>query len=341
MTIPLRIRDLTAGYRTGLRERPVLSGLNLAANAGELVCLLGPNGVGKTTLLRTIGKIQPALSGSIEIAGFDIQQMRQHELARQLGIVLTDRPVVGALPVHRVVELGRYPHVNWLGQISARDRSVVHWALSAVSAEHLALRDTRTLSDGEHQRVMIARALAQEPSVLLLDEPTAYLDVPSRVQLMGLLRRLAREQRLAIVVSTHDLELALRMADTIWLAGPAGEFYLGTPEDIVLEGRFTEAFSADSIRFHPEERAFRPVAGTKGGAVVQGEGLHAILAAAVLEREGYEIVAGGTAALVLSIAPDSTDWALVEYGRRHQGRGFAALAALARDLPPVQRRAQR
>lgn len=171
---------------------------------------------------------------------------------------------------------------------------------------------------------------------MLLDEPTAYLDVPSRVQLMGLLRRLAREQDLAVVVATHDLELALRMADTIWLAEAGGALFAGTPEDMVLDGRISEAFPADTIRFHPEERAFRPVSGRKGTAVVQGEGLHAILAAAVLEREGYEVVTEGAGALVLSVVAHNATWELAEGVRRHQGSTFAALASLVRSLPETR-----
>ena len=135
--------------------------------------------------------------------------------------------MVGALTARRLVELGRYPYWDWSGRMTARDHEVVSWAIESIGAAHLATRDTTSLSDGERQRFMIARALAQEPSILLLDEPTAFLDVPSRVELMGLLRRLAREEQLAIVVSTHDLELALRMADTIWLVSRGNKLEVG------------------------------------------------------------------------------------------------------------------
>lgn len=179
---------------------------------------------------------------------------------------------------------------------------------------------------------MIARALAQEPSILLLDEPTAFLDVPSRVELMGLLRRLAREERLAIVVSTHDLELALRMADTVWLVSRGRELQAGTPEDIILAGAVAEAFQAESIRFHPEERAFRLVTDARGCAVVCGEGLHALLAAAVLEREGYEVVTDGADALRITIGPGSTRWEIAVGGSHHEGGNFADLAEFVRSL---------
>jgi iron complex transport system ATP-binding protein len=187
---------------------------------------------------------------------------------------------------------------------------------------------------------MIARALAQEPAILLLDEPTAFLDVPSRVELMGLLRRLARQEQLAVVVSTHDLELALRMADTIWLVSPGGKVHTGTPEDIILAGRVAEAFEAESIRFHPEERAFRLVTDARGCAVVHGDGLSAVLAAAVLEREGYEVVTDAAEALRITIASGTTRWELAVGGSRHSGDSFATLAELARTLGSAPRKTE-
>jgi iron complex transport system ATP-binding protein len=313
----------------------VLERLNVAVKAGELVCLLGTNGTGKSTLLRTLSRLQPALAGTVEIDGVNLERLSQLELARRVGVVLTERPMVGALPALRIVEMGRYPYWDWLGRMTEKDHAVVHSAIEAVGGGRLASRDCMSLSDGERQRFMIARALAQEPSILLLDEPTAFLDVPSRVELMGLLRRLARDEQLAIVVSTHDLELALRMADTIWLVREGRPLRSGTPEDMILAGSVAEAFQAESIRFHPEERAFRMVTGARGSAVVHGEGLHALLAAAVLEREGYEIIADGADALRITISSESTRWEAAVAGTRHGGETFAALATLVRTLGPM------
>src|SRR5688572_21292398 len=184
MTAAIQTLDLAVGYKTGRSRRVVLDNLNLNARAGELICLLGPNGVGKSTLLRTLARIQPALAGAVKVEGEDLLQLSQNELARRLGVVLTERPLVGALTARRVVELGRYPYWNWSGRMTARDHEVVDWAIDAVGAGSLASRDIMSLSDGERQRFMIARALAQEPAILVLDEPTAFLDVPSRVELM-------------------------------------------------------------------------------------------------------------------------------------------------------------
>jgi iron complex transport system ATP-binding protein len=231
--VPLRTVDVTIGYRSKRVSCPVLEHLDLHVAAGEVVCLIGPNGIGKSTLLRTMAAMQPPLSGAIEVDGRDVRQLGRLELARRLGIVLTDRPMVGALPARRVVEIGRYPYSGWFGTLGAGDRRVVDWAIDAVGARHLADRDFSLLSDGERQRILIARALAQEPVVMLLDEPTAFLDVPSRVDVMRLLRQLARDQGVAVVMSTHEVELAMRTADTVWLATPDRRLRVGPPSTLV------------------------------------------------------------------------------------------------------------
>jgi len=327
-TPAIEATGLSVGYRSRGGSRAVLADLDFAVQPGELVCLLGPNGIGKSTLLRTISRIQPPLAGRIRLGGVDLGGITQHQLARLLGVVLTERVQIGAMPAYRVVELGRYAHLDWAGRLTAADHEVVRWAIRAVGAEHLAHRDSSELSDGERQRIMIARALAQEPAVLLLDEPTAFLDVPSRVDLMGLLRTLARREGIAVVVSSHDLELALRTADTVWLVAPGGKFYAGAPEDIVQGGHVAEAFHGERIRFRPEERAFRLVGEGRCRALVEGEGLGAVLAAAVLEREGYEIVTERCPE-TLVVAIDARE------GWRSEGpaagTSFAALASFARS----------
>jgi len=332
-TTTLRTFGLRIGYRSRKALHIVLDDLNVSVRAGELVCLLGPNGIGKSTLLRTLAKIQAPLGGKVELGGADLQSLNQMDLARRLGVVLTERAAVGALPAYRLVELGRYPHLGWFGTLSARDHEVVQWAIESVRVQHLAMRDSTTLSDGERQRFMIARALAQEPLMLLLDEPTAFLDVPSRVELMGLLRYLAREENIAIVLSTHDLELALRMADTIWLVMPGGTLRAGAPEDVVLTGHVAEAFQSENICFHSGERTFRLVTGSRGRAVVRGNGLHASLAAAVLEREGFEVCVNGPtqdAAITVTLAADGSAWEAVAGTRGNRGKTFSALAEFVR-----------
>jgi iron complex transport system ATP-binding protein len=338
MTHPaLATHDLAVGYRTRGTRRAVLERVNVSVRAGELVCLLGPNGIGKSTLLRTLARMQPALWGRVELDGADLRSITPVELARRLGVVLTERVLIEALTVRRIVELGRYPHSGWFGRMTAEDCRVVDWAIDAVGARHLADRDFSRLSDGERQRVMIARALAQEPVLLVLDEPTAFLDVPSRAELMGLLRRLTRHGRLGVVVSTHDLELALRTADVVWLVTPGGGLMTGAPEDVVLAGGIGQVFEGRLIRFHPEERTFRLLTGDGGEATVQGSGLRATLAAAVLEREGYAVVPARSAsdACALSVHAHDGGWRAWTGGAVAAGEDFASLAAFLRGRRAV------
>jgi iron complex transport system ATP-binding protein len=257
MTMPaLAVSDLAIGYRSSLGVRTVARGINLCADEGRLVCLLGANGTGKSTLLRTLTRLQSPLSGSVTFAGTPIGALSARDLAVRVAVVLTDRIVIDAISVRRLVELGRFPYTNWLGVLSSVDRSAVTGALTAVGAADLADRIFNELSDGERQRAMIARALAQQPRVLLLDEPTAFLDAAARVELWALLRRLATGRRLTVVVATHDLDLALSGADHIWLMAD-GAIREGSPAALIETGAIAAAFEREHVRFDRGLRAFR------------------------------------------------------------------------------------
>ncbi|OLL72695.1 putative iron(III) ABC transporter, ATP-binding protein [Pseudonocardia sp. Ae168_Ps1] len=263
----LRLSGLTAGHRAdgalrGRRAVPVLSGVSAVAGRGELTVLLGPNGAGKSTLLRTLAGLQPALGGTAALDGEDLAGLRAPARARRIGVVLTERPDPGLLTGRDVVELGRLPHTGSAGVLGPADDAAVDAAIDAVRAGALAGRSLARLSDGERQRLMIARALAQEPSLLLLDEPSAFLDVAARVALLGLLRRLAREQGLCVLLSTHDLELALRLADRAWLLDGAGSVRTGTPAELAGAGAIGAAFDTDELAFEPATGTFRLRTGT-------------------------------------------------------------------------------
>jgi iron complex transport system ATP-binding protein len=339
----LRTSALAVGYAQRRARREVLSGLDLELNARELVCLLGRNGIGKSTLLRTLSRMQAPLAGVVRVGGADLGGLSPTELARRIAVVLTERPQVGSLPARRVVELGRYPHSDWLGRMTERDTAAVDRAIERAGARHLAARDFARLSDGERQRVMIARALAQQPSLLVLDEPTAFLDAPSRVEVMALLRRLAREEGLAVLLSSHDVELSLRAADRIWLVASDGRVHSGAPEDLVLAGAVGAAFDSAEVSFQPGERTFRLTEGwrgSRGSGRVEGEGLPARLAAAVLEREGYEVVVGGARADVevrVEGADPGPRWHVRRGGHDLHGETFAALAGSLRSSSPTDR----
>lgn len=284
----LETQNLTIGYSHRRRPaRVVAAGISVSLFKGELVCLLGPNGAGKSTLMRTLAGMQRPLDGTVRLSQTDINRFRPRELARRLSIVLTDRVEVGALSVYTLVALGRYPFTNWSGRLKAEDEHIVRWALDLVGATSLTHRLTHELSDGERQKAMIARALAQEPALMLLDEPTAFLDLPRRVDIMGILRRLARDTDCAILLATHDLDLALRSADRLWLLPMGGPVQSGAPEDLVLNGAFQAVFQNEDIEFDPYSGSFKLHRQRAGEVALKGTGLPALWTERALQRSGF------------------------------------------------------
>jgi iron complex transport system ATP-binding protein len=252
---------LAIGYRQGRRTRVVHRGLNLCLRRGALTALLGPNGAGKSTLLRTLAGLQPPLAGEVWLDGRRLHALSAHELARHLAVVLTDRVDAGYMSAYALAALGRYPYTSWDGRLTAEDEAIVQEAMRAARCESLAARMASELSDGERQRVMLARALAQQTPIILLDEPTAFLDLPRRIEIMHLLRDLAHDTGKAFLISTHDLELALRLADELWLMAADGTFAVGAPEEICRRGDLLRVFADAGEEVHCYLRAL----GCSGG----------------------------------------------------------------------------
>lgn len=248
----LRVTDLTAGYRSGRRSTPVLQVASLTARHGELTVVVGPNGGGKSTLLRTCTGTLAPLAGEVTIAGEPLQQIDRRRRAQLLAVVFTDRPDAGLLSVGEVIALGRQPYTSWSGALAAADVRAARRAAELVGIDDRWGQRFDELSDGLRQRALIARALAQEPSVLVLDEPTAFLDLPGRVEVTALLTELAGDVDLAVIVSTHDLELVLGHADHAWVvaAGTVGE---GAPAALVRDGTFAAAFPAVAFAVDPSD----------------------------------------------------------------------------------------
>lgn len=305
----LETNRLAAGYRQRRRpQRVVVPAVDLRVEPGELVCLLGPNGTGKSTLLRTISGVQPPIDGQITLVGDPLTQLGRAERARRLATVLTERVTVGQLAGYDLVAFGRHPHTGWGGALGPNDHAIIADAITAVSATHLADRNVDELSDGERQRLMIARAVAQQPAVLILDEPTAFLDVTSRIELGALLQRLAHERGLGIVCSTHDFDLALATADTVWLLDTNGRIRTGAPEDLTLSGALGDVFGTTELEFDAERGTFTRRPTLSGLAAVDGDDLAAALCARALRRLGYtvnDIPDGGQADVHVTVLPQT------------------------------------
>ena len=236
-------RNLTIGYQVGKKRTEVHSRLNFQLFRGELTCLLGANGAGKSTLLRTLAAAQPFLSGDLELLDRDLSAYSERELSKTIGVVLTDRTQAGGLTVYELVALGRQPYTGFFGRLNKADKQLVEHALQAVEIAHKARCYMAELSDGERQKVMIAKALVQECPLILLDEPTAFLDVVSRIEIMNLLHRLAIEEKRAILLSTHDIEQALVLSDRLWLLSSTGGLECGVTEDLILRNRMDTLFA--------------------------------------------------------------------------------------------------
>ena len=287
--IVIQGKDLTIGYRTGKKEKIVHQHLNFQLHAGELTCLLGANGAGKSTLLRTLSASQPSLKGELLILDKTVSAYTEKERSRTIGVVLTDKTFTGGLSVYELVALGRQPHTGFFGRLTKEDRRIVEEAMENVGIAHKARNYTAELSDGERQKVMIAKALVQECPLILLDEPTAFLDVVSRIEIMHLLHRLAIEQNKAILLSTHDIEQALVLSDKLWLLTKGEGLQYGVTEDIILSHRMDSLFPHKDIRFDYDHGVYYPTVEGHRKVCVTCEDktlLHWTLNA--LNRHGYQ-----------------------------------------------------
>ena len=245
----IQIESLSTGYRNKKNVTVVAHDINATILGGELTCLLGPNGAGKSTLLRTLSAFLPPVKGDISIMGRNLRDYTDKELAKAIGVVLTEKTDLRNMTVYDLIGLGRSPYTGFWGTLHEDDRRVVDEAIEMVGIGPLKDRMIQTLSDGERQKVMIAKALAQQTPVIFLDEPTAFLDFPSKVEIMQLLHVLSRTTGKTIFLSTHDLELALQIADTIWLMDRDKGVVIGTPDKLAKDGSLNSFFAQRDIKF--------------------------------------------------------------------------------------------
>lgn len=313
----LETDHLVVGYPlAGSKCKAVCKPFSMKLYGGELVCLLGTNGAGKSTLLRTLAGSQKVLEGSIKISGIKPESITARELARKVAVVLTTPIAVPNLSVEELISLGRYSHTNYFGMMSAKDHALVESVIQAIKLEPLRHRKVDQLSDGERQKVMIARALAQEPELLLLDEPTAFLDLPRRVEILHLLRQVSRENNCAVLLSTHDLEVAMQLSDQIWLFTEDGTIQCGSPEDLILNGAFERAFQTPDLRFNAKRGALEIHRTINRQIGLKGEGLFYRWTKHALQREGFEVVEANNNRIpfvkVCEKSNDSAEWQLYE-----------------------------
>jgi len=320
--ITLDLHDLTIGYTSGKNHYPIIENINIKAQKGQLICFMGPNGVGKSTLLRTICKLQPALSGNIIINDNALEDISASDLAKQISLVLTDRINAGNLSAYELVALGRYPYLGWNVKPDAQDQQQVERAINQAGIQDLIDKKVYALSDGQLQKVMIARALAQDTPIMILDEPTAHLDLNNRVAVVNLLKKLAQDTQKTIIMATHELDLALQTADRLWLAGSQQPIQEGIPEDLVLNGVIDNVFQ---LKGYDLKTGQLEKASLGYKIAIEGEGHNYLWTKNALERNGFEI--DSNAELMVQIKDKPLTWMI-----HKKGTAYRTLEHLISDL---------
>jgi len=284
----LYFTNLSIGFKNGRKFRQLGGLLNASAKQGELIALIGPNGVGKSTFIRTLANLQPPISGQILIDGYDLMNLSRNQLAKKVSIVTTELYRTSKLKVADLVALGRFPYSNWIIGTSDEDIKIIEDSLNHVNMLGLANRDIVELSDGEYQRAMIARAIAQDTPVLMLDEPTAFLDLANKYAIATLLWNLTRIKNKAILFSTHDINIAMHYADLFWVLTEEG-LKSGTPEDLLLDGTLENLFKNQNVYFDSETVQFRIKRPQAAPIQLYGTGFEYQITKMAVERLGFEV----------------------------------------------------
>lgn len=246
MSTIIAASQLTVGYD----KKSVISGINIDALKGQVICLLGPNGAGKTTILRTLSGLLAPVEGTVFVDGVDIGKIKKKEIAKKMSLVLTEQNAPILTTVYRLISIGRTPYTDFMGRLSEEDKEVIEEALEVTGTVHLRDRYISELSDGEKQKVMIARALVQEPELIILDEPTSHLDIKHKIEVIHLLQKLSNEKKITCILSLHDIDLALKGCQTVMLVHNGMVVAQGSPEEVVKSGVIGELYDIRGAQYN-------------------------------------------------------------------------------------------
>lgn len=287
----LSLDSLRIGYAGGRKENLLLAPLTASARRGEMIAVIGKNGIGKSTLLRTLAGLQPALGGDIIYSGKSISEYSRTDLAMKIGYISTEIVKVSNMRVYDLVALGRFPYTNWFGKIDKRNHDIITDSIEKTGISSLSWRFISELSDGERQKAMIARILAQDTGILVMDEPTAFLDIGSKFEILHLMHLLSQINGKTIIFSTHDLNVAMSQADKIWLIVD-NHMLEGAPEDLMLQGAFDNLFDSSAVRYNSEQGTYSFNSENKGKINLSGEGIMLHYTRKALNRAGYSVSVG-------------------------------------------------
>jgi iron complex transport system ATP-binding protein len=309
----LSLDSLKIGYTSGKNEKVLLPPLSACANRGELIAVIGRNGIGKSTLLRTLTGLQSSLGGDILLNGKSISDYSGMELARMVGYISTEIMKVSNMNVFDLVSLGRFPHTNWIGKIDKKNHQVISDSIENTGMSALSNRLISELSDGERQRAMIARILAQDTAIMVMDEPTAFLDTGSKFEILHLMHLLSREREKTIIYSTHDLHMAVSQSDKIWLILD-NKLIEGAPEDLMIQGAFDHLFDSSPVQFNSENGTFSVKRESRGKIFVEGEGFLKHWTETAIKREGYSVSEDKTTPFITVRSVNNIQWHVSLYG---------------------------
>jgi len=305
----LNLDSLRIGYQSGKSKKVLLPPITSSACRGELIAVIGRNGIGKSTLLRTLTGLQPPLGGNIFYYGKKISGYSKMELAQKVGFISTEIVKVSNMKVYDLVALGRFPHTNWIGKIESNDRSKINDALAKTSMQTFSMKFVSRLSDGERQKVMIARLIAQDTSIMIMDEPTAFIDIAGKYEILQLMHTLTHTSDKTIIFSTHDLQMAINQSDKIWLI-LENELIEGAPEDLMIAGAFDHLFDSSIVDFNSEDGTFSFHNNTKGSIYIEGKGHKRHWTEKAISRAGFHVSNEKTNPYIIIPSGNNNFWKL-------------------------------
>jgi iron complex transport system ATP-binding protein len=308
----LTIESLKIGYKSGRNEILLLPPVTASALNGELIAVIGRNGIGKSTLLRTLTGIQPALGGEIWYSGKNISEYSRMELAQKVGYISTESVKVSNMSVYDLVALGRFPHTNWAGRIDNENHNSIMNALERTGMTSYYKRLISELSDGERQKAMISRILAQDTGIMIMDEPTAFLDTGSKFEILHLMHLLSMKNDRCIIFSTHDLQMAINQADKIWLLTDKN-LIEGSPEDLMISGAFDHLFESSFVRFNSEFGFYSIRSEEMGSIYIDGNGIKRHWTEKAINRAGYKVAEFKTTPYIKIPSSEINHWQFIDH----------------------------
>jgi iron complex transport system ATP-binding protein len=303
----LSLDSLKIGYFSGKNENVLLPPLNASADSGELIAVIGRNGIGKSTLLRTLTGLQQPLGGEIYYSGKNIREYSRMELAHKVGYISTEIVRVNNMSVYDMVALGRFPHTNWIGKIEMTDHEKIMDAIEMTSMKRYCRKFVSELSDGERQKVMIARILAQDTGIMIMDEPTAFLDIAAKYEILHLLHLLSGSNNKTIIFSTHDLQMAISQSDKIWLILD-DRLIEGAPEDLMIAGAFDHLFDSSIVVFNSDNGTFSFRSENRGTIYIDGKNSKRYWTEKAINRAGFGISNEMTSTYIILPSERNSHW---------------------------------